>query len=91
MYLVFDLPEMGDDDPSPHTVAFLLHRELDLWSEKHQVEYKTKFHKNRLRFILSSERDYHFFMLSWNPNLVIAGHRLDEEWVKPRVVDPPKR
>ena len=90
MYLVFDLPKLGDNDPSTHTVAFLLHREIDLWYEKYQIAYKTKFHKNRLRLIFSNEDDYFFFMLSWNPNMSISGTKLDPEWVKPRVVDPPK-
>lgn len=90
MYLVFGLPEMGDNDPSPHTIAFWLHREIDLWAEKYQITYKTKFHKNRLRLVFSNDSEYHFFMLSWSPNFYIGGHKLDEHWSKPKVVNLPK-
>lgn len=91
MYLVFDLPEPGGSVfPTAHTVAFLLHRELDAWHEKHQIPYKTKYHKNRLRLIFSNENEYYFFMLSWNPNMLINGNRLDSKWAVVTVVDPPK-
>jgi hypothetical protein len=90
MYLVFDLPDSGDYFPSSHTVAFWLHREFDLWSQKYQVEYKTKFHKNKLRLIMNSESNYHFFLLSWNPNYTINNRTIDPEWAMPTIVDPPK-
>jgi hypothetical protein len=91
MYLVFDLPETGDSAfPTAHTIAFWLHREFDLWATKHEVEYKTKFHKNRLRLIMNSDSDYHFFLLSWDPKYSISHRTIDPEWGKPTIVDPPK-
>lgn len=90
MYLVFDLPEMSDDNPSPHTVAFWLHREFEQWHNKYQVPYKTKFHKNRLRLIMNSDSDYNFFLLSWNPDFNVSGYKVDQIWSKPSVIDPPK-
>jgi len=90
MYLVFDLPEPGTDFPTPHIVAFWVHRELDNWSQKHQLKYKTKFHKNRIRLIFPTEDEYYFFMISWDPNYNINGYRIDTEWSKFRVVEPPK-
>lgn len=90
MYLVFDLPTPGDDFPSAHTVAFWVHRELDNWFQKHQIVYKTKYHKNRLRVIFSNEDEYYFFMLSWNPNYTIAGVKMEDKWSKYRVIHTPK-
>ena len=90
MYLVFDLPKLAEVDPSPHAIAFWLHRELDRWQERHNIAYKTKYHKNRLRLIMDSEANYHFFMLSWNPDFYLNNYRIDEKWSKVRVIDPPK-
>jgi hypothetical protein len=93
MYLVFDLPEVGEDKfPSAHTIAFWLHREFDLWATHHEVAYKTKFHKNKLRLIMNSDSDYHFFMLSWNPDfsLLPGFHKIDPVWSKPQIINPPK-
>jgi hypothetical protein len=90
MYLVFDLPEPGDDFPTAHTIAFWLHREFDKWAEHYQVEYKTKYHKQRLRLIMSNDKDYHFFLLSWNPEHLISGYTVEGKWAKPNIVDPPK-
>jgi hypothetical protein len=91
MYLVFDLPKAGASTfPNAHAVAWLLHREFDAWKERHQIEYKTKFHKDTLRLIFSTESEYHFFMLSWNPNVQVNSVSIDPKWAKPRVVDPPK-
>lgn len=91
MYLVFDLPAAGVDTyPSAHVVAYWLHNELDKWNNRYQIEYRTKYHKNTLRLVFGNETEYHFFMLSWNPDMYIAGHRLDEKWSKMRVMNPPK-
>lgn len=91
MYLVFDLPPAVEQVfPSAHTVAFLLHREFDKWSDKYQIKYKTKFHKNRLRFILDTDSEYHFFMWSWNPDLTISTRNIDAQWARYEVVSPPK-
>ena len=91
MYLVFDLPPAGASTfPSAHTVAFLLHREFEKWSNRYQIEHRTKFHKNRLRFVLTTEQEYHFFMLTWTPDMSISGRTLDSEWSKFEVVNPPK-
>lgn len=95
MYLVFDLPRAGDSPyPSAHTVAFWLHREFEKWSERHQISYKTKYHKNKLRLILATDQEYQFFMWSWNPDLTvsgtISGRTIDPIWSRYTVVDPPK-
>jgi hypothetical protein len=92
MYLVFDLPQPGGTSfPTAHAVAFWLHRELERWHERYEIPYKTKFHKNRLRLIMDNEADYHFFMLSWNPDFTLNGlYKIDPSWSKVRVVNPPK-
>ena len=92
MYFVFDLPTPGADTiPTAHTVAFWLHREFDEWSMKYHIPYRTKFHKNRLRFILGNDTEYHFFLLSWNPNLIIGTYTMEPEWIRPHVIETPKR
>jgi len=91
MYLVFDLPQAGGYTfPSAHTVAFWLHREFEKWSERYQIDHKTKFHKDKLRLILDTEQEYHFFMLTWNPDFKISGTTLSTIWASYSVVDPPK-
>jgi hypothetical protein len=90
MYLVFDLPPSVEHMfPSAHTVAFWLHREFDKWSDRYQIAYKTKFHKSRMRFILASEQEYHFFMLTWNPNMMLSNRTIEDKWSKFEVVEPP--
>ena len=81
MYLVFDLSGAGN----PAYPSYYLHREFDLWSERHQIPYRTKYHKDKLRLILANDSEYHFFMLTWNPDPVIP-----RQWVEFTVVDPPK-
>lgn len=91
MYLVFDLPKAGVNTyPSAHVVAYWLHSELEKWGRHHQTEYRTKYHKNTLRLIMPSERDYNFFMLSWNPDMYLAGHRLEDKWSRFRAIYTPK-
>ena len=90
MYLAFDLPDPRDNNPSAHTVAFCIHRELDKWGNRYQIEFKTKYHKNRLRLIFPIENEYHFFMLTWSPNTVVSGHSLPDIWLQPRAVEVPK-
>lgn len=90
MYLVFDLPKLEGVHPSPHEVAVLLHREFERWHKQYQITYKTKFHKTRLRLILKDEEEYTFFLMSWQPNPYIQGARIEDEWLKPRMIDPPK-
>lgn len=90
MYLVFDLPASGDNYPSAHTIAFWLHREIDEWSKRYQIEYKTKFHKSRLRLIFASDDLYFFFMVGWNPNYTINNHSIDPKWSRFTVINPPK-
>jgi hypothetical protein len=90
MYLVFDLPDGSDYAPSAHTIAYWLHREFDTWHEKYQIPYKTKFHKDRLRFILSTTEEYTFFMLSWDPNYKLNGYKIDPFWATFTIVEPPK-
>ena len=77
--------------PTAHVVAYWLHREFDNWSEKYEIEYKTKFHKNRVRFLLNTEQEYYFFMISWNPDYLVNNDPLDKSWALFTVVDPPKR
>lgn len=91
MYLVFDLPESGGSTfPSAHTVAFWLHREFEKWSDRYQIDHRTKFHKGRLRLILETEQEYNFFMLTWNPDYFISSRQLDQKWANWEVVEPPK-
>jgi hypothetical protein len=91
MYLVFDLPPVADHVfPSAHTVAFWLHREFERWSERYQIEHRTKYHKNRLRLIFSSDQEYNFFMITWNPDMMISSRQLDSNWAKFEVVNLPK-
>jgi len=81
MYLVFDLSGEGN----PAYPSYYLHREFDLWSERHQIPYRTKYHKDKLRLILANDSEYHFFMLTWNPDAT-----LPRQWAEFTVVDPPK-
>ena len=94
MYLVFDLPEWESENPSAPTIAFVVHRELGLWHERYQIDYKTKFHKNRLRLIFPTDTEYTFFLMTWtpSPDVIVVGRRitLEDKWVRPRIVSPPK-
>jgi hypothetical protein len=81
MYLVFDLSGEGN----PAYPSYYLHREFDLWSAHYGIPYKTKYHKDKLRLILANDNEYHFFMLTWNPDANIP-----RQWVGFEVVDPPK-
>ena len=94
MYLVFDLPDWKSENPTASTVAYVIHRELALWEEKYQVKYQTKFHKNRLRLIFPTDEEYTFFLMCWTPfhNVIVNGRLivLDDKWLKPRSVNPPK-
>ena len=90
MYLAFDLPSAGSKDfPTAHIIAYWLHREFDSWEQIHQVPYRTKFHKNKLRLIFSTEAEYYFFMISWKPSFIINGVTLDESWARFAVINPP--
>jgi hypothetical protein len=91
MYLVFDLPPAGGYiTPSAHTIAYWLHREIDAWYTRHGIEYRTKFHKTKLRLIFSTEQEYNFFMMSWAPNFDFRGYKIEEKWAKFTVANPPK-
>jgi hypothetical protein len=68
----------------PKDVAFAMrvwiHKEIENWSEKHSIPYKTKSIKYTYRLILKSEEEYTFFALTWNPQ--------GQQWLNYSIKDP---
>jgi hypothetical protein len=86
MYLVFDLPS-GAGGMAAAQVLGALRSGFKKWSEKYEIAYQTKTHKYTCRLIFAEDRDYHFFMWSWDPEIYMPRH---PTWSRFRVVDPPK-
>lgn len=77
MYLEWKLPE-----GVAYTMRVWLHKEIQNWSEKYDIPYKTKTIKLTYRLILKSEEEYTFFALTWNPQ--------EHRWLDYSIKDPMK-
>ena len=66
MYIAFDLPQNYGGSTAAW-MNHIIHQELDIWHQKHNVDYKIKTVKHITRVILEPDEMYSFFALTWNP------------------------
>lgn len=67
MYIAFDLPRNKQSNAAAAWTNHILHQELMIWKEKHDIDYQTKTVKYITRVILEPDEMYSFFALTWNP------------------------
>jgi hypothetical protein len=60
MYIEFTLPQ----DAATHALA-MVRDKLYNWAQKHNVEYKTKIIKHKVRVTFDSDEYYTLFGLTW--------------------------
>ena len=65
MYIAFDLPRTNNSIAS--WMNHILHQELSIWYQKHNVDYQIKTVKYVTRVVLEPDEMYSFFALTWNP------------------------
>ncbi len=86
MYIAFDLlaADLGVNDKSSQAawVNHILHEELRIWNQKHNIDYQIKTVKYVTRVVLEPDEMYSFFALTWNPR--------NPELKNYRVVEPMK-
>jgi len=57
----------------------ILHEELSIWHQKHNVDYQIKTVKYVTRVAFASDELYSFFALTWNPrNPELRNYRVVE-------------
>ena len=81
MYIAFDL-KRDSSLGSGATAAWwnhILHEELNIWYQKHNVDYQIKTVKYVTRVVLEPDEMYSFFALTWNPkNPKLRNYRMIE-------------
>lgn len=77
MYLEFILP-----DSHAYFVNRHLDRELDAWSQRYQISYRTKTVKYRKRVTFDQDSAYEFFLLTWQPKVM----KTAEHSYRPRLI-----
>jgi hypothetical protein len=67
MYIEFRLPTGAGGIAAGYALTHI-NIDIDNWVRKYNIEYhKTKLHKYSYRLCLRTERDYHYFALTWSP------------------------
>ncbi len=67
MYIEFRLP-MGAGGVAAGTALTHINIDIDDWARKHEIKsHRTKLHKYTYRLSLSSDKDYTYFAMTWNP------------------------
>ena len=82
MYIEFTLPQ-GAGGLAAAVTQLRIDKELKEWHEVYGIPYKLKRVKYIYKLTMGLEKDYQFFMLSWNPTY-------KSEWLNYRVVEPMK-
>ena len=79
MYIAFDLKRDGPWGAAPAWRNHILHQELSIWHQKHNVDYQIKTVKYVTRVVLEPDEMYSFFALTWNPkNPELKNYRMIE-------------
>ena len=83
MYIAFDLLaadlQVNDNRSQAAWVNHILHQELSIWHQKHNVDYQIKTVKYVTRVVLEPDEMYSFFALTWNPrNPELKNYRMIE-------------
>jgi hypothetical protein len=83
MYIAFDLIaadlQVNDNRSQAAWVNHILHQELSIWHQKHNVDYQIKTVKYVTRVVLEPDEMYSFFALTWNPrNPELKNYRMIE-------------
>jgi hypothetical protein len=62
MYIEFSLPIR------PGVAIYVIADALKVWSQKYQIPYKSKIHKDFKRVTFDSDESYSLFAMTWNPD-----------------------
>lgn len=66
MYIEFRIPSGGGGMPAQYA-NYWLRQNLQAWSERYNVEYRTKHIKYTVRVTFDDDKMYDFFAMTWRP------------------------
>jgi hypothetical protein len=87
MYLEWRIPSGAGGAGAAHFCNMLINN-IDAWSKQWGIPYRTKIHKYTLRLTLGLDKDYDWFMLTWDADK--AAGNTNSNWFRFKVVEPMK-
>jgi hypothetical protein len=66
MFIEFQLPT-GSSGPGAGAALHAIKRELEKWSQQHDIPYTSKTVRYTHRVCFEEDKLYGFFVMSWNP------------------------